>query len=486
MISLDLVRLREATNRLLLLLLWLQVPIVAGVSAFGNASPWALGLLTALLAVTATLGWWLAPASDATRSLIAVAYIAMVSALVYGVPSAWQIDLHMYYFAAFALIAAYCDWRAVLAAAATTALHHLVLNFLYPAAVFPDGANFARVVLHAVIVVLECGVLMWLTHRVAGLFDTSAAALAEAGAAQERERRLAGERQASDAQATAERQTALNAVADTFRAEIGSLLDEINRTMQGFDRLITGLSQASDSARARATKVSQAAGSASEDVRAASQSADQLSSSIADIGREASTSASVAGEAVNEAERTNTEIQGLAAAARKIGDVVKLINDIAGQTNLLALNATIEAARAGEAGKGFAVVASEVKSLATQTAKATEDIAAQVTAIQGSTTQAVEAIARISETIRRINTISSTMAGAVDTQIAVSREIAGSVKRAASGAEAVTENAEGLATATLETERLSGEVRRDASGIMQRFDALRGKADAFVGRIHAA
>ena len=152
--------------------------------------------------------------------------------------------------------------------------------------------------------------------------------------------------------------------------------------------------------------------------------------SIAEIGRQVAESTQIAGRAVHEAERDQRQGAGLAEAAQKIGDVVKLINDIAGQTNLLALNATIEAARAGEAGKGFAVVASEVKSLASQTAKATEEIASQIKSIQAATGDSVEAIKAIGDTIGRINEIATTIASAVEEQGAATQEIARNVQQA--------------------------------------------------------
>src|SRR5439155_11456173 len=150
-------------------------------------------------------------------------------------------------------------------------------------------------------------------------------------------------------------------------------------------------------------------------------------------GRQVTASAQIAGKAVSEAERTHQTVRSLADTAQKIGDVVKLINDIAGQTNLLALNATIEAARAGEAGKGFAVVASEVKSLATQTAKATEEIGSQIASIRAATGGAVQAIGGIAETIRRMNEIAGAVAVAVEQQTAATSEIARDIQRAASG-----------------------------------------------------
>ncbi len=177
--------------------------------------------------------------------------------------------------------------------------------------------------------------------------------------------------------------------------------------------------------------------------------AEELSSSISEISRQVGQSAEIGRKAVDEARHTNDDVQGLADAAQKIGDVVSLITDIAGQTNLLALNATIEAARAGDAGKGFAVVASEVKSLATQTAKATEEIATQIAGMQEATTSAVEAIKRIGE----IDEIATSIASAVEQQGAATQEISRNAQQAAAGTQEVNGNIGGL----------DGQLGRDAS-----------------------
>jgi methyl-accepting chemotaxis protein len=189
---------------------------------------------------------------------------------------------------------------------------------------------------------------------------------------------------------------------------------------------------------------------------------------------------------VEQANRTNTQVEGLAEAAQKIGDVVKLINDIAGQTNLLALNATIEAARAGEAGKGFAVVASEVKSLATQTAKATEEIGSQISTIQSATKDSVQAIQEIGKTIAEINQIATTIASAVEEQGAATREIARNVQQAASGTTEVTSNISGVNQAASETGAAATQVLSSAGELAKQGETLRLKVDEFVAKVRAA
>jgi murein DD-endopeptidase MepM/ murein hydrolase activator NlpD len=178
-------------------------------------------------------------------------------------------------------------------------------------------------------------------------------------------------------------------------------------------------------------------------VQTVAAAAEELNASIAEIGRQVQSASTMAGGAVQQAEKTNQQVQGLAEAAQKIGDVVKLISDIAAQTNLLALNATIEAARAGDAGKGFAVVASEVKNLATQTAKATEEISQQIASIQAATGEAVGAIQGIGKTIVEINQVASSIAAAVEEQNASTREIARNVQETSAGTQEVSSNIDG-------------------------------------------
>ncbi|MGB8274693.1 MAG: methyl-accepting chemotaxis protein [Alphaproteobacteria bacterium] len=230
----------------------------------------------------------------------------------------------------------------------------------------------------------------------------------------------------------------------------------------------------------QSTAVAAAAEQATGNVQTVASAAEELSSSVAEIGRQVAQSAKIANKAVEEAIRTDNTVRGLADAAQKIGEVVNLINDIAGQTNLLALNATIEAARAGEAGKGFAVVASEVKSLATQTAKATEEIAGQIGSIQTATNDAVAAIEGISATIKQINEIATTIASAVEEQGSATQEIARNVQQAAAGTTEVSSNITGVTQAASQTGDAAGQMLSAARELAANANTLRGEIDQFL------
>ena len=235
-----------------------------------------------------------------------------------------------------------------------------------------------------------------------------------------------------------------------------------------------GLLDSSERASQRAESAVKASGEASANVATAATAATELSASIAEIGHQLTRASEVVRVSVNEAETTNQQIAGLAEAAQKIGDVVKLIRDIAGQTNLLALNATIEAARAGEAGRGFAVVASEVKSLAVQTAKATEEIAAQILAVQGSTTIAVGAIRNIGGRMQEISNYTSAVAASVEQQ------------NAATGTNEVTANIASVNEAAAETGAAASQVLSASGDLASQADVLRQEFDSFIHAIRAA
>ena len=201
-------------------------------------------------------------------------------------------------------------------------------------------------------------------------------------------------------------------------------------------------------------------------MQAVASGAEELAASVSEISRQASDALTISTQAVQQANETSTIVSGLAIAAQKIGDVVKLINNIAEQTNLLALNATIEAARAGEAGRGFAVVASEVKSLATQTAKATDEISAQIAEVQGTTGSAVTVIEDITQTISRINEISAAIAASVEEQASVTQSISSNMQVAAKGVADIDANMNDIAEATRSVDASTRKVREASRALV--------------------
>jgi methyl-accepting chemotaxis protein len=291
---------------------------------------------------------------------------------------------------------------------------------------------------------------------------------------------------AERARAAEERRAARVALADRFEAQVMAAVAAVAEAVTRLRGSADAIAESANGNVSLSTEVTLASDRAAAGVNAVAAAAEELSASIREIGRQVTEAASVARAAAEESARTNASVGELSAAAARIGDVVRLISDIAGQTNLLALNATIEAARAGEAGKGFAVVASEVKNLASQTAKATEEIAAQIAAMQGATDAAVRAIHSIGETIGRMNAIATSIAAAVEQQGAATQEIARSVQQAAVGTSEVSSTIGAVTQAVDQAGGQAAQVLEAANALTGEAATLKDEVARFLAAIRAA
>ncbi|SIR58397.1 MULTISPECIES: methyl-accepting chemotaxis protein [Acidiphilium] len=464
----DLIRIRQMASRLMLPLLWLHVPVI-GLVAWLAGNDWTgAGALAFLIDAVMTGAWMLYPTAKSTRLTIAVAYIAMVSLIVVGAKNSYlQIDAHMYFFAALAILAVYCDRDVVLAGAGAIAVQHLVMNFLAPALIFPGGGNLTRVLLHAAVVILETIALVWiieqintaLTQAAARLADSVAAAKAVAAAETEaagQRSRIETDRIAAEAlRSTIAAQQSLvvkqiasglsrlaggdleQSIVVPFSAEYEALRVDFNQAVTQLRAAVTEIGIASSAIDAgngqiaaasddlarrteqQAATLEQTAAALDEIVGVVRNSADNAQNArqlVSGTRADAERSGVVVGNAV-------TAMDGIATSSHQISQIIGVIDEIAFQTNLLALNAGIEAARAGDAGRGFAVVASEVRTLALRSTDAAREIKLLIVNAETQVKNGVslvndagDALNRIFEQVAKIDQVVATIAGAAQDQ----------------------------------------------------------------------
>jgi methyl-accepting chemotaxis protein len=290
----------------------------------------------------------------------------------------------------------------------------------------------------------------------------------------------------AQSRAAAERRAAMENLANDFERSVNSIVRSVATAAAGMQTTAQSMTATASDASARAATVGAASERSSNNVDTVAASAEELSGSVAEISRQVTQSREIASKAVGDAERTNATVKMLSSGAEKIGEVVQLIHSIAAQTNLLALNATIEAARAGDSGRGFAVVASEVKALASQTAKATEEISSQVAAMQASTSDAVVSIGAITGTIAQMSEITVSISTAIEQQGAATKEIARTIQSVAAGSNEISAHIGGVSTAAAATGTAASDVLSNARELDKQSGMLRTAVDEFLTKVRAA
>ncbi len=451
------------------ILLWLQIPLVAGIAVVMDR-PWMMPAAVALgVAAIATVATRATGAGLSARIILGVALMGLISmmvALLAGDPL--QVDMHMYYFAGLALLMLMLDWRVIAAGAGTVAVHHVVLNFALPSMIYPGGGNLVRLSMHAVILVIEAAALVWLAMTLAKMFEVLAVEREASEEARKRAEQASAEvvargREADEARErgdllrreTAEKQElvvgglaeALARLADgeltyrlraEFPSEYAGLRDDFNLALERLDGAMKAVAEASGAVAQGSGEINEAAGNLSRRTETQAGRLEETAAALTEIteavGKAASgirEAARVTGEAKQDAEAGGEVVQravgamaSLEQSSKQIGQIIHVIDEIAFQTNLLALNAGVEAARAGEAGKGFAVVAQEVRALAQRSADAAKEISALISTSTGQVGESVALVGRTGEALQ-------TIVGRVTVLDGLIRDVSGSAEEQA-------------------------------------------------------
>ena len=437
------------------------------------------------IALLSWLIWRSAPTAPNTRratTMLAVGAVALLTGAFRG--HAYIMDMHMAFFAMLAICTFWSCWSSILAGAAVVAAHHILLNFLLPELVFPKGADFVRVLIHAVILLAEAGVLAYVAQLLVRTTQASEAARAAADAAW-RQHQEAVERERQDFERKRAHHEALSGEVMSFRSAMEASLQRTGELARGLNQASRILNTISSDTGRVVDEGRRAADSAAHAAAHLSDTAGELRNTITSVETQVGAALDRAAEAETCARTANGDIARLADGAARIKDVVLLIQGVAARTNLLALNATIEAARAGEAGRGFAVVAGEVKQLAEQTARATGEITTQIEAIRRDVDTAVASVAHIVNSLQLACQDAQAAKQAAWAQNAAASSIFDSVASTGEASRAVLGGYDRVISATRQTDGEAESLARTAQVLEDNLTGLRREMDSFLTRLAA-
>ncbi|GHF19378.1 chemotaxis protein [Kordiimonas sediminis] len=505
---------RQTFAKTMVYILAAHVPLVILAGWFTGNLDWVAVVFAVIFAGVPIVILKLQGASSFQRQLSGVSLVLFAALLVYlfsGHP--WQIDVHMYFFAVLAVLTAYSDFRVIVVAAAVVAVHHIVLNFAFPTWVFPEGADFGRVLLHALVVVLEVPTLIWLCIKISSILEEVVEAQlqikeeaekahkakeealqlkanAEQALSALEEKEAENTRMAEDRRLEREeaekvaRENRLQIAAD-FEESVGALLMQASRNIEEVSHNSTLLIQSTQDADEKLQSVSIANDTMSMNVATVASSIEEMSATAGEIALQVNKTTEVSEQAATVSKGGEETLRELMDQSSKIRSVVQMINDIAEQTNLLALNATIEAARAGEAGKGFAVVASEVKNLANQSAKATEEIEVLINAMTKAADDTSNVITQIVEIINQVRNNAISISAAVEEQSASTSETSRAAQTTSTEAETVKHRASELQDVMSTVQSNTGKTAEILKTIMEQHRELEATANEFANHIRA-
>jgi len=476
---------QRTVARALTVLAMIHVPILTLIAWTLDRPVWSTAAIAILLAAAPVAAMLGRRSMTVIALALAVALVGQTSLLVFNFDGhPWQIEMHFYYFAVLAMLSGFCDWRVLVVTAGLIAVHHLSLNMVLPAAVYPGGTNFLRVMVHATVVIIETVMLVGFGHAIRSAFAQAQAAHREAelAAAALEQGAILRDKELT---ATTMRADQMSGLLERFQRDIAESTEILHAAAQNLQADAHSLDKTAADANAQSMTAASAAEETANEVQSAASAGEELATTIAEVGSNAAKSSHLAASAVDEAIKTSETIDELATVAKEIGNVTALISAIAEQTNLLALNATIEAARAGESGRGFAVVAQEVKELAGQTANATKEIGQRIAAMQVVTGRSVQAIQTISAIIGELDQFSARIARAVEQQAEAARNISANVHAAAASVGQVGNAITQIENVADQASRSANKLNDAATGVTNQTKRIREQVKMLTEEIQA-